>query len=526
MKEVCIIDGVCGMGKTTSIKAEIKKITEGIANPTKEDPKVIFSSPYREDCMIMAEVDYTTTDKVANPIFNKSREVIYKAKSFPFKFYSNMFYKKDDYRTLQEKITELIKSNRNIVITHESLLRLPLTVIDLLQEYNYHLIIDESPATMQVVEDIGETPIDKEELEMLIERDIVLKHNITAQLTWNEEGKTKLKRYSEVQAIMNKGEFYLYKDTSLKGNHCVFILLAHSNLFLKPISVSIYTYLFEGTYCSAYFKLKKIPYKLIDRTKNEVIYNSAIYNYDLLINLYIPRDLNHEIFTHETTFSKKWYLETSKNLSLKKKGDVYSGKKVLTKTGKESISLLVKKTNSFMRMPFIKPSRELKAENDFLIEEIVKTGIGSTTLLQKLKEELEEEKCTSDEKLYSTFKDFRQIVLPNTSAGYSESNFLVFNQKATNSYMHIKRVAYLVNVYPHGDIVTFLSSKGITIDKKEYATSELIQWIFRSRIRSGKKIDVFIPSYRMRMLLIEWMNTIKQQRHDRLDEIASFPTFS
>ena len=46
---------------------------------------------------------------------------------------------------------------------------------------------------------------------------------------------------------------------------------------------------------------------------------------------------------------------------------------------------------------------------------------------------------------------------------------------------------------------------GIYPDENLYALSCLIQWIFRSRIRDGEKIEVYIPNLRMRSLLIDWL---------------------
>ena len=34
----------------------------------------------------------------------------------------------------------------------------------------------------------------------------------------------------------------------------------------------------------------------------------------------------------------------------------------------------------------------------------------------------------------------------------------------------------------------------------------MIQWIFRSQIRQYKPINIYIPSERMRELLIDWLN--------------------
>ena len=39
----------------------------------------------------------------------------------------------------------------------------------------------------------------------------------------------------------------------------------------------------------------------------------------------------------------------------------------------------------------------------------------------------------------------------------------------------------------------------------KFALSELVQFVYRSAIRNGKPIDVYIPSKRMRDLFLEWL---------------------
>ena len=46
---------------------------------------------------------------------------------------------------------------------------------------------------------------------------------------------------------------------------------------------------------------------------------------------------------------------------------------------------------------------------------------------------------------------------------------------------------------------------GIAVDGDGYALSEMLQFIWRSAIRDGKEIWVYIPSIRMRSLLKEWI---------------------
>lgn len=43
------------------------------------------------------------------------------------------------------------------------------------------------------------------------------------------------------------------------------------------------------------------------------------------------------------------------------------------------------------------------------------------------------------------------------------------------------------------------------VDEDAYALSEMLQWIWRSSIRDGKPINIYIPSKRMRTLLMNWL---------------------
>lgn len=45
----------------------------------------------------------------------------------------------------------------------------------------------------------------------------------------------------------------------------------------------------------------------------------------------------------------------------------------------------------------------------------------------------------------------------------------------------------------------------ISVDENGYALSEMLQFIWRSAIRDGKEIWVYIPSIRMRELLKQWI---------------------
>ena len=48
------------------------------------------------------------------------------------------------------------------------------------------------------------------------------------------------------------------------------------------------------------------------------------------------------------------------------------------------------------------------------------------------------------------------------------------------------------------------------MDQDGYALSEMLQWIWRSAIRDGKEINLYIPSKRMRTLLTDWIDETSQ----------------
>ena len=55
--------------------------------------------------------------------------------------------------------------------------------------------------------------------------------------------------------------------------------------------------------------------------------------------------------------------------------------------------------------------------------------------------------------------------------------------------------------------IAFFTEKGVKIDEDAWALSEMIQFLFRGCIRDDKPMELYIPSSRMRNLLIGWLNS-------------------
>jgi len=111
--------------------------------------------------------------------------------------------------------------------------------------------------------------------------------------------------------------------------------------------------------------------------------------------------------------------------------------------------------------------------------------------------------------MWTTFADYKTAV---KGKGYSK-NYLSFNQRATNEYRECTKIAYTVNVFMNPHILHHLNKIGSKpFHQDTWATSTLVQFLFRSAIRDGRPINLFIPSARMRKLLKTWMENLASGR--------------
>ena len=83
--------------------------------------------------------------------------------------------------------------------------------------------------------------------------------------------------------------------------------------------------------------------------------------------------------------------------------------------------------------------------------------------------------------------------------------FCPCNARATNEYGNRHCLAYLLNVYDHPCVVQWFRERGIIVDQDAFALSQLLQWIWRSAIRNDEPVDLYLPSSRMRRLLMHWL---------------------
>lgn len=248
---------------------------------------------------------------------------------------------------------------------------------------------------------------------------------------------------SKYKNAIEKGDCYIYDNCFMLWTFPVSIMTALNHTY-------ILTYMFKGQVQRYYYDMNdvKYEYKSISKINNK--YEITEYNEheDLshikeLINICDDKKLN-KIGDDKYALSKSWYERQDKD-----------------------------KTDSFDVL-----------KNNMLnyFQHIIKGK--------------------SYDNMWTTFKDYKSKC---KGKGYTKG-FISCNARATNEYRHKKNLAYIVNIFNNPMILKFFRSKDVKVDESTFALSELIQWIFRSQLRDGKKINIYIPSKRMRSLLINWLD--------------------
>ncbi len=210
--------------------------------------------------------------------------------------------------------------------------------------------------------------------------------------------------------------------------------------------VYILTYLFEASILKNYFDLYNIKYELKSIRKTEDKYNIVDYfvpDTSIYINKIniLQGKLNENIYQKQNGLSVTWFN---------------------SKINKEKIAQLGRNVKNYF-------GNIIQAKSETI--------------------------------MWTTFKDYKPKL---KGKGYS-NQFVSCNCRSTNDYIDCYNLAYCVNIYLHPAVTQFFKQRNICIDEDLYAVSEMIQWIWRSRIRKGENINIYIPSARMRNLLNAWL---------------------
>lgn len=358
--------------------------------------------------------------------------------------------KETNFRKLNH-IADLVKKGRNITSTHAAFRRYTQDMLRNIRRQEYTLIIDEA------VDVLDEIEVNSWDIQILVNEGYL--RNSGGDLTTEGcieipedvvEGRgVRSRMFDLVNAIQNKRAATLLDD----GKH-VLIWQLPTNFVTAFSDVIIMTYMIEGQELGGYLRANKLPYTKIGVERcDDGAYRFGEYNG------YIPE------YVH----------------ALPDKIHVLGHAK-LNATGNHK---------SALSMAWFQ-----KEENRTKLRRNV----------ENLKTNIWREECAPGKFMWGSFKSQENL---SRRKGFKKS-FLVFNARATNEYRDKDHLAYLANIYLNVGHKILFKRRGAPIDEDAYALSTMIQWIWRSAIRDGKEIWVYVPSSRMRRLLTDWIAEVSK----------------
>lgn len=338
----------------------------------------------------------------------------------------------------------LAEAGENIVTTHALFQLMTPEVVESFRNYGYTLMIDEVLSAVEVFDSLK--PKDRV---MLFEAGYVSVDESTGRLRWNEDLHSDYPatgRFNDIRKLCNIGSVVQFNDTTL--------LWEFPSEFLKAFrQIYVFTYMFEGSPMAAYLKSQGYDYvtKSVSKDMRKLIDLNDVDESDIKSHL---REL---IRVYEGPMN-----QIGNTPGRGKARPMSAG----WYKNADNVSLA-----------------QLKASTQNFFKKVADTpaSVNMWTVYKSASKKLK-------------------------GARYARQ-WTPVNLKATNDLIDKRSLAYLCNVHLHPSISNYFSERKITISNDLYALSELVQWLWRSQIRRGDPIHVFIPSQRMRDLLTTWLNT-------------------
>lgn len=334
----------------------------------------------------------------------------------------------------------LLALGRNVASTHALFSMFTPDLIDLSKFNDYVLIMDE------VADVVREYNISNDDLENILNNYVSVGED--GMLTWDRvtdyQGE-----YDEHKRVIDLGAVYLMHGKVLIWTFPVECFKAFKEIY-------ILTYMFDAQIQKYYYDMHGLEYKELyvkgDNVDNYEFTEEVVkYDYSKYANTLwiVNREKMNVLGNQPTALSKNWF-----EADLKGESDIERGPGWYCGIMKKNLA------NFFIHITETPTSKNL----------------------------------------WTTFKKYKGVL---AGKGYSKG-FLSCNARASNAYRDRISLAYVCNRYIPPEIKNFFISKGVVVREDRYALSELIQWLFRSAIRDGNPVKIYVPSARMRELLYDW----------------------
>lgn len=348
--------------------------------------------------------------------------------------------------TKTEGFKKMIKEGKNIVTTHALLSKADEDLIDLIMCQDYVLILDE---VMNVVEDIH---LSNKDIEVLFGNHLIeVLEEPYKQVIWKDKDYNG--RYNDIKAMCENNSLFYVNKTLMVWTLPVELFRAFSEVYIS-------TYMFDYQIQKYYYDYFNLNYSYYHVEPNRILGK---------IN---PNNKYKLVETTDMVFDTE-FITRAKNL--------------LTIIDTPKLNAIGDEDFTLSKSWYCKNYKDSKGD---LLRKNVYNFFKTYT------------KTKSKDNMWTTFKSYQSYMKGD---GYSKG-FIACNARATNDYGHKTAGAYLINRFLNPFYKQFFRNRGIIIDEDGFALSELLQWLWRGALRNNKPFTLYIPSARMRNLLVAWLN--------------------
>ena len=368
---------------------------------------------------------------------------------------------KDGYDTKRDHLLKLLQDGINISCTHSLYLNMSEDHFKEMESQNYVLIIDEEIGMITGYRNYSQADCD-----FMIDEQCIEKQESDGMLKWIKDSPTfdkKDHKYHDFKRHVENGLIY-----ACKNSNSMMVTQLPVKLLDVAKRVIIITYLFEGNVLSSFLKLKGIHYKPFTEIKLSTVSKE---NVKSLVRLHQPRFFRQWKFMDELPLTYTWY-----------SGYTSKASKRITRKDCDDIAKYIR-------------SVKLACKADW--DDVLYTFPKMRTILDE-----------------GSSAKIRPEEWKKPSMLIEKRTWLASNTRATNELRHKWCLIHCYNRYPTQSVMQYLKDYGVQVDNDVFAISEMLQWIWRSRIRSGKDIYLAIASPRMKLLFLNWLHDLPLDNKD------------
>lgn len=367
--------------------------------------------------------------------------------------------------TKSADLLRLLSEGQNVVLSHELFKLLNDTAIDRIKEFDYTLFLDEE------IEVVELSDITQDDLKILKEQRLIEIDPTSKRVKWLD---------SQYHGDFERTKREIQQKALYEVEQNIILWQLPPGIFEAFHQVYIMTFLFRGSMLFLYFQKYGMSFQY----------------------LHVEKD------SQEKYYFSQGYEEVSKleKVRIKSLLDVYEGR-LNTNYLPES-----KKKRDIQEYSGLSSSWHQNRKNKKYINVLNRNAVN---YIQNYRH------APKNTVMWTTFKpaankyENRRMkancrwsgrISCNECTRPCGVNFVSCNARATNRYADRTTLIYLCNIFPVPPVVQYLS-QGTTaeFDADLYALAQLMQWIWRSAIRRGEAVSLYLSSARMRKLLLDWL---------------------